>query len=67
MLNLIAVVDREWRGEIVNRLERLGRYHPSRTIVCSIEPRKEQLDAWATMTCDQDPTSGSLAVCEERV
>jgi glucose-6-phosphate dehydrogenase assembly protein OpcA len=67
VLNLIAVVDREWRGEIVNRLERLGRFHPSRTIVCSIEPRKEQLDAWATMTCDVEPAAGSIAVCEERV
>src|SRR5688572_31843143 len=38
VLNLIAVVDREWRGEIENRLERVGRYHPSRTIICSIDP-----------------------------
>ena len=67
VLNLVAIVDREWRGEIVNRLERLGRFHPSRTIVCAIEPRKEQLDAWATMTCEQEPVAGSLAVCEERV
>jgi glucose-6-phosphate dehydrogenase assembly protein OpcA len=67
VLNLIAIVDREWRGEIVNRLERLGRFHPSRTIVCSIQPGKDRLDAWATMTCDVEPTPGSLAVCEERV
>jgi glucose-6-phosphate dehydrogenase assembly protein OpcA len=67
VLNLIAIVDREWRGEIVNRLESLGRFHPSRTIVCSIAPGKEQLDAWATMSCDVEPTPGSLAVCEERV
>src|SRR5207244_3923611 len=66
VLNLIAIVDREWRGEIVNRLERLGRFHPSRTIVCAIEPRKDRLDAWATMTCDPEP-AGVLAVCEERV
>jgi glucose-6-phosphate dehydrogenase assembly protein OpcA len=67
VLNLIAIVDREWRGEIVNRLERLGRFHPSRTIVCAVEPGKVQLDAWATMTCDVEPVAGSLAVCEERV
>ena len=60
-------MDREWRGEIVNRLERLGRFHPSRTIVCSVEPGRDRLDAWATMACDQEPTPGSLAVCEERV
>lgn len=67
VLNLIAIVDREWRGEIVNRLERLGRFHPSRTIVCAIEPRKERIDAWATMSCDVEPAAGTLAVCEERV
>ena len=27
VLNLIVVVDREWKGEIANRLERVGRYH----------------------------------------
>jgi glucose-6-phosphate dehydrogenase assembly protein OpcA len=67
VLNLVAVVDRQWRGEIVNRLERLGRFHPSRTIVCSIESRRETLAAWATMSCDADPSSSTLAVCEERV
>ena len=30
VLNLVVIVDREWRGEILNRLERVGRYHPSR-------------------------------------
>ena len=49
VLNLIAVVDREWRGEIENRLERVGRYHPSRTIICSIEPGRTQLDAVAIL------------------
>ena len=28
VLNLVVVVDREWRGEILNRLERVGRYEP---------------------------------------
>jgi glucose-6-phosphate dehydrogenase assembly protein OpcA len=67
VLNLVAIVDREWRGEIVNRLERLGRFHPSRTIVCAVEPRKDHLDAWATMSCEAEADTGSLAVCEERV
>ena len=38
VLNLVVVVDREWRGEIANRLERVGRYHASRTILCAVEP-----------------------------
>ena len=66
VLNLVAVVDGEWRGEIENRLERVGRFHPSRTIVCSVEHGRMTMDAWATMSCS--PTApGELAVCQERV
>src|SRR5439155_4680240 len=43
--NLIAIVDRDWRGEIENRLERVGRFHPSRTIVCAVEERRSTIDA----------------------
>ena len=67
MLNLVAVVERDWRGEIVNRLEHLGRFHPSRTIVCSMESGRTEIDAWATMTCDPDEDAGGVRVCEERV
>jgi glucose-6-phosphate dehydrogenase assembly protein OpcA len=67
VLNLVAIVDREWRGEVVNRLEHLGRFHPSRTIVCAMEHGRTSLDAWATMACDQEASGGGIAVCEERV
>lgn len=67
VLNLVAVVDRDWRGEVVNRLEHLGRYHPSRTIVCAMEHGRRDLDAWATMSCDPDLEAGGIRVCEERV
>jgi glucose-6-phosphate dehydrogenase assembly protein OpcA len=65
VLNLIAVVDREWRGEIENRLDSVGRYHPSRTIICAVEPRRTTLDAWATMMV-QDVQSG-LTLCHEQI
>ena len=29
VLNLVVIVDRSWKGEIANRLERVGRYHAS--------------------------------------
>ena len=32
VLNLVVIVDRDFRGEIENRLERVGRYHPSRLV-----------------------------------
>jgi glucose-6-phosphate dehydrogenase assembly protein OpcA len=57
VLNLVAVVDREWRGEIENRLARVGRYHPSRTIICAVEPGRESLDAWATIMSTDDALS----------
>ena len=66
VLNLVVVVDREWRGEIANRLERVGRYHPSRTILCAVEPGRDRLDAWAMIASDAEPESG-LAVARERV
>jgi glucose-6-phosphate dehydrogenase assembly protein OpcA len=67
VLNLVVVVDREWKGEIQNRLERVGRYHPSRTIVCAVEPGRRTIDARATMRAEGDPRPGELALCRERV
>ena len=33
VLNLVCIVDKQWSGEIANRLRGVGRYHASRTIV----------------------------------
>src|SRR5919108_163027 len=52
VLNLVAIVDREWRGEILNRLERVGRYHPSRTILCTVEAGRTTIDASALITVE---------------
>jgi glucose-6-phosphate dehydrogenase assembly protein OpcA len=67
VLNLVAVVDREWRGEIANRLESVGRYNASRTVLCSVEPGKRTLDATALLTYDREPAPGQVAVVRERV
>ena len=67
VLNLIAVVDREWRGEVENRLERVGRYHASRTIICSIEPGRSQLDATAVLSGPDETKEGQLAIGSETV
>lgn len=55
VLNLVVVVDRAWKGEIANRLERVGRYHASRTILCAVEEGRDKLDAVATMSFDESP------------
>ena len=68
VLNLVVVVDGEFRGEIENRLERVGRYHPSRLVLCAVEDGRETIDAWAAIgTEDAEPRPGHIAVARERV
>jgi glucose-6-phosphate dehydrogenase assembly protein OpcA len=67
VLNLVVIVDREWRGEIANRLERVGRYHPSRTIVCAVEKGRTTLAARAKLSASATQDPGTIAVCEEEI
>ncbi len=67
VLNLVVIADREWRGEIQNRLENVGRYHPSRTILCAVESGRESLDAWATTTAPGLEGADSVALCHEEL
>ena len=52
VLNLVVVIDREWRGEIMNRLEQVGRYHASRTILCDVERGRSTIDASVVLTVE---------------
>jgi glucose-6-phosphate dehydrogenase assembly protein OpcA len=68
VLNLVVVADDEWRGEIQNRLDKVGRYHASRTILCAVEQGRTAIDAIATVTADEDDVAaGLLAVAREEV
>jgi glucose-6-phosphate dehydrogenase assembly protein OpcA len=67
VLNMVVVVDREWRGEIMNRLEQVGRYHASRTILCAVEPGRTTLDASVVLTIEGERQPGNLALTRERV
>ncbi len=67
VLNMVAFVDREWSGEIANRLRGVGRYHASRTIVLSYDPKHERLDAHASVASEGDPAPGELALLRETV
>lgn len=67
VLNLVAIVDRSWRGEIENRLERVGRYHASRTVLCAIEPGRRTLDARATIVTDDVPAPGEFTTTHEHL
>ena len=64
VLNLIVVVERSWKGEIANRLERVGRYHASRTILCAVEDGRDTLDAFVAMTYDE---RAGIGVIREQV
>ena len=66
VLNLVVIVDREWKGEIANRLGRVGRYHASRTVLCAVEEKRTKLDAIATVSYEE-PRNGTLGVMHENV
>jgi glucose-6-phosphate dehydrogenase assembly protein OpcA len=53
VLNLVVVVDGEFRGEVENRLERVGRYHPSRLVICAVHPGRTTIDAWCSVASEE--------------
>ena len=69
VINLVVVVDREWRGEILNRLEGMGRYHPSRTILCAVEDDRKTIDASLALTTEGETghKAGEIALTRERI
>jgi glucose-6-phosphate dehydrogenase assembly protein OpcA len=66
VLNLVAVVDGRFRGEVENRLERIGRYHPSRLVLLAVEPERRTIDAWASVATPETQP-GELAISRERI
>jgi glucose-6-phosphate dehydrogenase assembly protein OpcA len=66
VLNFVVIVDREWKGEIANRLERAGRYHGSRTVLCAVEDGREAIDAVASVNYDVTD-QGGFGVMREHV
>jgi glucose-6-phosphate dehydrogenase assembly protein OpcA len=68
VMNLVVIVERAFRGEVENRLARVGRYHPSRLVIAAVEDDRTQLDAWATVAAeDAVHQPGHIAVGRERV
>jgi glucose-6-phosphate dehydrogenase assembly protein OpcA len=67
VLNLVVVVDREWRGEIMNRLEQVGHYHASRTILCTVERGRTTLDAEVVLTIEGERQPGDIGLTRERL
>jgi glucose-6-phosphate dehydrogenase assembly protein OpcA len=68
VMNLVVIVERGFRGEVENRLARVGRYHPSRLVIAAVEEKRTLLDAWATVAAeDAVHKPGHIAVGRERV
>jgi glucose-6-phosphate dehydrogenase assembly protein OpcA len=67
VINMVAFVDRQYGGEIANRLRGVGRYHASRLVVLAYEPRREQIDARVSVTSQADPGPGELSLMQESV
>jgi glucose-6-phosphate dehydrogenase assembly protein OpcA len=67
VLNMVCIVDRQWSGEIANRLRGVGRYHASRTVICAVEPNRTRIDARATVSADAKPAAGAFGLLRETV
>jgi glucose-6-phosphate dehydrogenase assembly protein OpcA len=67
VLNLVVVVDRHWKDEIANRLQRVGRYNASRTVLCAVEEGRQTLDARAVMRYEEPSDGAGLGVMLEGV
>ncbi len=66
-LNLVCIVNKEFSGEVANRLRGIGRFTASRTIVCSVSPKQEELDAVATIAVPSETDSTTHAPMRETV
>lgn len=64
VLNLIVIVDAEWKDEISERLMNVGRYHASRTILCSVQSGRTGIDAVARMSYEDTGAAGVHPVRE---
>ncbi len=67
VLNLVCVVDQQYSGEIANRLRRVGRYHASRTVICSVNRGRTTLDATASISAPAETRQGEFAPTRETV
>jgi glucose-6-phosphate dehydrogenase assembly protein OpcA len=66
-LNMIAFVESRYSGEIANRLAGVGRYHASRLVVLSYDPKRTRLDARAVVSTESEPAEGELGLLRESV
>ena len=67
VLNMVAFVESEYSGEIANRLRGVGRYHASRLVVLSYDPKRTRLDAHASIAAEGEAKPGEIVLLHETV
>jgi hypothetical protein len=67
VLNLVVVVDCDFKDETASRLRRVGRYHASRTILCAVQPARSTLDARVVMSYEQPEDPAGFGLIREVV
>jgi glucose-6-phosphate dehydrogenase assembly protein OpcA len=67
VLNMVAFVESEYSGEIANRLRGVGRYHASRLVVLSYDPKRTRLDGRASVAAEDEAKAGDLVLLHETV
>src|SRR4051795_11478946 len=67
VMNMVVIVDKDFRGEVENRLQRVGRFHPSRLILVSVESGRQRLSAVVRIGTDDAARSGAISVGRERI
>ena len=67
VLNLVVITDRDWKGEISNRLDRIGHDNPARTIMIVVEKGQKGLDASAMLVHEEASDHGAPAIFRERI
>lgn len=66
-LNLIVIVDAAFEGEIVRRLDAVGRNAPSRTIFLRVAPHRTRLNARVALAASDPTERRADATLHERV
>src|SRR3954469_5526190 len=67
VLNLIAIVDREWRGEVESGQEKGGRSRAARPVLCGVDSKRSTIDARVRLIADDEPQAGEFSLTHEHV
>jgi glucose-6-phosphate dehydrogenase assembly protein OpcA len=67
VLNLVVIVDCEYKDAVADRLQRVGRYHASRTVLCAVEQGRNMLDARVVMSYQQPGNPAGFGLIREEI